>query len=600
MCKKNYSLASNLVFLLRQLLREDKYFLIAMLAQGAALILLPLTDSYISKYVVMAVESRQNISGLLLVIGIFSMARIALEMMKNSGGVKVSWDAYRNRFHLIGLCYRKIMKTDYPNIESKEGQNKRHLAMDGIAFDNSGSQAIFGQIVGFCVNAGGLCVCIVFFYPLGLPFVLCILLFSILGCVLKGKQNIWREKHQTELAEAARKREYIQNRYGDLGCAKELRLYHMASWFRERFRKSQGECLAWKKKEIRYGFMLDGAVALTGLIREGLFLTLLIYRVWNQEIDIGEFVFYFSLMSACMSWITGFIESSRQISGSNICIRNIRMFLDMEDLFNHGEGVEIPEKGSLSIVFDNVSYRYSDTEPLILDHISFSVKAGEKIAVVGENGAGKTTLVKLLCGLTEPVEGRILLGGAEAKKLNREEYYKLFSVVFQDIHLLPVTVAENVICREWTGEQEERDKIQRALRMAGLWEKVEKMPEKEDTYLLKGIREVAVDLSGGEKQKLALARALYENRKLLILDEPTAALDPIAEGEMYMRYADLTKGKTSIFISHRLSSTRFCDRILFMENGKITESGTHEELMEKNGKYAALFALQSKYYQECG
>ena len=126
------------------------------------------------------------------------------------------------------------------------------------------------------------------------------------------------------------------------------------------------------------------------------------------------------------------------------------------------------------------------------------------------------------------------------------------------------------------------------------------MPEKEDTYLLKGIREGAVDLSGGEKQKLALARALYENRKLLILDEPTAALDPIAEGEMYMRYADLTKGKTSIFISHRLSSTRFCDRILFMENGKITESGTHEELMEKNGKYAALFALQSKYYQECG
>ena len=237
---------------------------------------------------------------------------------------------------------------------------------------------------------------------------------------------------------------------------------------------------------------------------------------------------------------------------------------------------------------------------MILDHISFSVKAGEKIAVVGENGAGKTTLVKLLCGLTEPVEGRILLGGAEAKKLNREEYYKLFSVVFQDIHLLPVTVAENVICREWTGEQEERDKIQRALRMAGLWEKVEKMPEKEDTYLLKGIREGAVDLSGGEKQKLALARALYENRKLLILDEPTAALDPIAEGEMYMRYADLTKGKTSIFISHRLSSTRFCDRILFMENGKITESGTHEELMEKNGKYAVLFALQSKYYQECG
>ena len=230
--------------------------------------------------------------------------------------------------------------------------------------------------------------------------------------------------------------------------------------------------------------------------------------------------------------------------------------------------------------------------------ITLHIKPGERIALVGSNGAGKTTLVKLLCGLYKPTSGTILLAGEDAGTYNRDDYFSLFSTVFQDIHLLTADIAGNI--SQLPPEEMDNGRVEQCLKMAGFYDKVQGLAKKEKTMLVRMVNDDAVELSGGEKQKLAMARALYKDAPVIILDEPTAALDPIAENEVYQKYAELIRGKTSLYISHRLASTRFCDRILFIDNHTIVESGTHDELMALNGKYAAMFEIQAHYYKEEG
>ena len=219
------------------------------------------------------------------------------------------------------------------------------------------------------------------------------------------------------------------------------------------------------------------------------------------------------------------------------------------------------------------------------------------MAIMGESGSGKTTLVKLICGLFQPTKGEILVNGRDIREYNIEEYYSLISAVFQEIRPIAFTVFEFVagVDSERPGA---REAAAAAMKASGIYEKVRSLPGGMDTHLIKGIYDDGVDFSGGEMQKLVLARSIYKLSPILVLDEPTAALDPIAENKLYLQYRTLTRGKTSVYISHRFASTRFCDRIVLLEDGVIKEIGSHEELMAKNGSYASMFGVQSKYYQD--
>ena len=248
------------------------------------------------------------------------------------------------------------------------------------------------------------------------------------------------------------------------------------------------------------------------------------------------------------------------------------------------------------IEFRDVSFCYENSDTPVLSHLDFKINAGEKIALVGNNGAGKTTLVKLLCGLYPSTEGEILIDGERIDTMNLDTWQEKISVVFQDADPMAFSVAMNV-----AGESEQildRKRVEESLRRAGLWNKIKGLTNREDTYLTQELDDNGILLSGGEMQKLLLARSIYKDGSLLILDEPTSALDPLAESAMYEEYNSLAGGKTSLFISHRLASTKFCDRILLLEKGQIAEMGTHAQLMQKNGKYKEMFDIQSQYYRD--
>ena len=257
--------------------------------------------------------------------------------------------------------------------------------------------------------------------------------------------------------------------------------------------------------------------------------------------------------------------------------------------------VEKRDDNEYYVEFRDVSFKYPGSDVWALRHVNLKFKVGEKLAVVGMNGSGKTTFIKLLCRLYDPAEGEILLNGVNIKKYNYDEYMSVFSVVFQDYRLFAFTLGQNVAAR--TDYDEER--VKHCLHQAGFKERLETLPNGTETYLFKNYDKNGVEFSGGETQKIALARALYKDAPFIILDEPTAALDPVSEYEVYSNFNRISGEKTAIYISHRLASCRFCDKIAVFDHGEIIQRGSHDELVaDKNGKYYELWHAQAQYYTE--
>lgn len=266
-----------------------------------------------------------------------------------------------------------------------------------------------------------------------------------------------------------------------------------------------------------------------------------------------------------------------------------------KDLGEKGGTREAIKDDTLEVVFDNVSFCYPGTDKYIFKNLNFTVHKGERLAIVGINGAGKSTLVKLMVGLFDVTEGEIRINGIPIKEFDKKQLFSMFSVVFQDVNILAFTVKENVACSSVDIDEE---RVNDALQRVGLKEKIEKLPKGMEQMMLKIIEEDGAELSGGESQKLSIARALYKGGNMVIMDEPTAALDALAEAEIYENFSELVKGKTSVYISHRLASTKFCDKIALFDGTGLKEYGNHDELMKLEGDYYHMFSVQGKYYTE--
>ena len=428
-----------------------------------------------------------------------------------------------------------------------------------------------------------------------------VILLLVAGCAVNYGMSTWeRRKNYTDrdVRNAIDKKIYystiIMSR--NIKFGKDSRLYSMRSSLHERFTGLMKSYLAEQKKVERRGLLTSFVSFAVVLVRDGAAYAFLIYSAAAGKVDAASFVLYFSAITSLSSLMGGILGTINNVNTGAQQISDFREALEVEGQLNRGEGIPIPT-APFSIEFKNVSYKYPQGEKKVLDNISFKIEAGEKIALVGLNGAGKTTLTMMMCGLLLPDEGEVLLDGHTLYEYNRDEMYSLFGFVPQDYHLLPVSIAKN-IASAMTEDEVDREKVARCIEVAGLNEKIASLPKGADTPLNREINVDGIELSGGETQKLLLARLLYKSPPCIILDEPTAALDPIAEDKMYQRYNEIASHATSVFISHRLASTRFCDRIFLLDGAKFAEVGTHDELMAAGGKYRELFDVQSKYYKE--
>lgn len=422
-----------------------------------------------------------------------------------------------------------------------------------------------------------------------LIFATCICQFFLLKTLNKKiRENLdKRSKFRTKF-------DYFYKMSKNTAASKDIRLYG----FQDYFIKSLADALYAIEKTIskytHQAAAFDAVTALLNLVREAIAYAYLIYLVTKGKLTVSDFVFYFGIITGFSNWVVNLVYSYSQIERCCNECGAYRKYIETEDTSQNGS--IFSDERVESITFSNVSFRYPSSEKDTLKNINLKFKNGEKIAIVGENGAGKTTLIKLLCGLYNPTGGVISVNSTDAASILKDSYFDLFSVIFQDYYFLPMTIAQNI-----TADIDyDKEKLYSAFKKAGIADKIDTLENKENALMDKEVYKSAVDFSGGEKQKLLLAKAIYKNAPVLILDEPTAALDPIAENELYLKYSKLTEGKLSFFISHRLSSTRFCDRILFLSDGKIAEEGTHDELMALKGAYYKMYQIQSYYYKEQG
>jgi len=455
---------------------------------------------------------------------------------------------------------------------------------------------LFSNSFGFLLYAGTI--------ALIHPLILLILLFTAtVNSLMLSRARRYMEKTREERSNNYTKLSAINNSLRKPEAAKDIRLYNAFDWLYGIFNKQYDVYLRRERKLLGKNMHAGLMDALMIFVRDGTAYIFLFYLVLNDRIGLGDFVFIFAAIGALAGWVTGIINANGDLAKAKIEMGDCIEVLSYPDRMNNESGIPLPKENELppEIELKKVSYTYPEAEKPALKDINLTIKAGERIAIVGANGAGKTTLVKLIAGLYSPTSGEILLGGKPVNAYNRDEYYSLFSAVFQDIHLLSVSIAENISQKpNLANDQADNDKIIRCLEDSGLITKTETLPNKENTLLVRSVNPDAAELSGGEMQKLALARALYKDAPVLLLDEPTAALDPLAENKVYQEYARLTDGKTSLFISHRLASTRFCDRILLIDGNVIAEEGTHDELMSLGGVYAEMFTIQASYYADEG
>ncbi len=594
---KQYSLWDNCRYALRQLRQKEGDIGMAVCGGDVALgVLLPFLEAALAGAVAAILTSGRRPEAILLLVAGYVVLLQTVRFLQGH---------LRNlRFKTLFLLridmgmdfFRKTVWMDGQSLESAQGQKKRKDAGRNLYSGNG--QGIEAYTKAWCdlvMQLIGLVLYGAIVGQVSLILLAILVLQTLLVSYLHTKAGKRAYAMEDEIEKKWGIFQYLRRETVIPGNGKDIRMYRMDKWFLGMFHGLIDRVCALIDRQ-QTGYMAAGmAEDLLTFARSMVVYGWLIREMAARNMTIPSFLLYVGIVAGFGAWMNGLFGAWRQI------LENEKLMDDYRDFMDFGvveEGRQAPERPGRTheIRFEHVCFRYEGSGEDTIRDLNLTIRPGERLALVGPNGAGKTTLIKLLCGLYRPTSGTVCLDGRDIQSLDQRAVFREFAVVFQDVFAFSFPLSDNVSCVDCGREDSER--LRGSLEKAGLWERVQALPKGARTFMNKDLDEAGVTLSGGEVQKLMLARALYKDAPMVILDEPTAALDPIAESEMYERYDELVHGRTAVFISHRLSSTRFCDRILFLENGRITEEGTHGELMQRGGAYAELFSIQARYYKE--
>ena len=593
--KPKYSVWQNVRFMLALAWRKGKDVLALCVLFAALSLGINLAQLFIAPVVLAQVEAHAPLPRLLWTIGGFALALILLNGLLGYVDQNTMFGRVRLRISIINDLNEKACTTSYPNTRDPKALKLFETAQDVTRSNSRPAEHIWTTLTGLLLNLAGFAVYLTLLSGLDLGLIGVVAVTTAAGFFIGQRINAWGYRHREEESSYQKKIHYIAQKTESIQLAKDIRIFGLGPWLSDIYERTLRLYDAFINRRERIYTGACAVDALLSLARNGIAYAYLIRLTLAEGLPASQFLLYFSAFTGFSTWVTGILQECSTLHKESLDLSTIQEYLHLPEPFRFSDGAPIPPADQYELRLDHVTFRYPGTKKPILQDLSLTIRPGEKVAVVGLNGAGKTTLVKLLCGFYDPDEGRVLLNGQDIRQFDRRAYYQLFSTVFQESSELDITVAQTVAQRV---DGIDMDKVKACVAKAGLAEKIASLPQGYDTHLGKQVYLDGVELSGGQTQRLMLARALYKDGAFLVLDEPTAALDPIAESDIYQRYNEMTAGKSSVFISHRLASTRFCDRILFIQDGGIAEEGTHEELLQKGGAYAKLFNVQARYYQE--
>lgn len=647
--QKEYGVLSNSVYVLGKIRQYAPQLFILMLIGMITNTLMRVLWNFIGKFVldivsVQAADGQHDLKPLLTVLAVAAAVELVCMLLNTLTNTKCGYGFLYARFMLIKERMNKVMSVNYQHLEEPDVLDMNQRASNATGGDDSGVNGMMSDIYTLGSRLLTLFTTLTAVLVLDFRMVIAIVVLTILQylffllTVKKDRRDVWYP-----LGSTWRKIYYMDHVTQDFEYAKDIRLFGMKRWLAEKQHEIRDE----KRKKIfrnknlwiYYGIcshsitMLSSAIVYAVLIR----------RFLGDRLTIGNFTLYIGLAATFTAVMTEILNSLGGLKQKSLSVDDFRSFLAIKDEEENclplpapvcfeaetestgsvqnangksrggsghvsseeqgGSGhVSREEQGSgkeqsgYRIEFRNVSFRYKGQQDYAVKHLNLTLEPGKRLAVVGLNGAGKTTMIKLLMRLYDPTEGEILLNGVDIRRYSRRDYCKLFAPIFQNVEIFAFPMNENVSMA--TPEETDKEKAFRCMEQAGLGEKIASLKQGADTQLLKVLYDDGVDLSGGEKQKLALARALYKDSPIIVLDEPTAALDALAEYKLYKEFDSVIGNKTAVYISHRLSSTRFCDVIAMFADGELVEYGSHEELLKKGGAYAEMFEIQAQYYRK--
>lgn len=593
---RHYSVISNVWYFMRLFWKNEPIILILCGIEIVLAAISPLIGIYLPKLTIDFITKQVTLRELLAVMVPFTIGMMLLYGISCGVGVGKYHFYNMQRTDFLGALFLKSQRVKYAYEESGEMKKIYWRAQGALTVgDWSASSRSVNSTVQLLIHILNFLLYSTVLSTLSIWMVAALVGISFLNYLISMYEIRFAEKLREKEAVIQKHFYYIKSAMGNSKAAKDIRIFGMGKWLKHLLNGVIAERSALQRKREDRKTLCEQLSFLLAVIRDFAAYAFLVYQVSAGHITVGDFVLYFGAVTGFSGFVTNIMGGIAELRDASKMTDYYRTYMELpeEDEISgnrHIDELTMP----LGITFDDICFSYMDE--VLFDHFNLTIHAGEKLAIVGVNGVGKTTLVKLLCGLYEPDSGEIRINGIDSRCFPKRELYRLFSVVFQEQLILPFTVGEN-LCMDKMDKLDE-EKAWNALEKAGLRKVFEEKGIQMDSFMKKAIKKDGIELSGGQQQRFLLARALYKDAPIMILDEPTAALDPIAESEVYECYQRYSEGKTAIFISHRLASTRFSDRIIMMDRGRVLEVGTHDELMARGASYANLYQVQSNYYEE--